>query len=173
VTEIGRTPGGEASGDWALEGEPKVFDVERAPGKWRLSSGRSIELDGLRQWRQGGPLEGAPTAEINEESIRDVVARFGAGEGTYLVPPKQRPLPSPRPRSPSPRTHMILPAIVVVGEFVSLSPVGGVNESGWDQSRLTVIWYQDHWALPIDDDVFEHILEIDWDSSARNVVMPY
>jgi hypothetical protein len=142
-------------------------------GKWSLRSGRAVELDSLRQWRPGGPLDGAPTAEMNDQSVNDVLATFGAGEGSYLVPPKQRPVSQSRPESESWRTPMTLPQVVVVAEFVSTTPTGGINESGWDQSRLTVIWYQDHWALPIDDEVLAHILALDWNSLARNVVMPY
>jgi hypothetical protein len=150
--------------------QPQVSGTERTQGKLHLRDGRPIELDSLRQWRPVGPLDGAPTAEINEESINEVVATFGGGANTYLVPPKQVRLPS---KSSSPYVRQVLPAIAVVGEFMSYSPVGQVNESGWDQSRLTVIWYQDYWALPIDDDVLRQIIEVDWDSLARNVVMPY
>lgn len=146
---------------------------QESKGIWRLHSGRTVELEAIRQWRPAGPLEGVPTYEMNEESVQDVVKIYGTGQSTFLVPPKQTPLRRSRLTPPNRPAQMILPAIAVAAEFESNAPVGNVNVSGWDKSRLSVIWYQDSWALPIDPDVIEHILGVDWDSLASNIVMPY
>jgi len=129
-----------------------------------LSSGRAIQLYALNQWAEyAWILEGLPTRERNEAALARIVeeARQQDGHAPVLIHAVQKPIayegryPFGEPAA--------LPAIGCVGRFRSLSPA---REPGHDYSALTIIWFQDQYAFPIDPDVERAIAGIDWGTFA-------
>jgi hypothetical protein len=59
-----------------------------------------------------------------------------------------------------------LPMVTCVGVFKDVFPA---RDKTKDQSYLKILWYQDDFAPPIDDAVFEQIRFIDWDALAWDV----
>ena len=53
-----------------------------------------------------------------------------------------------------------LPSVMCIGRF---------NSSGQDvltRTSLTIVWFQDTFAMPADSDVLEHIRSLAWDDVA-------
>jgi hypothetical protein len=129
----------------------------------QLAGGHEIELRALRQWQvYEGLLMGLPTAEWNKDLIAHWVKeeRDKTGEEPYLVRPVETPVPYAGPEPYFGGTPSALPSIACVGRFTSSKPVR--EEAPLYYSTLTVIWFQDRFALPIDPRVLEDIRAIDW-----------
>ena len=131
-----------------------------------LSSGRTIHLTSLRQEAvYYGLLEGLPTREMNAESIEELrsQARERTGFEPYLIEPTQKPI---QVSGPYPFGEpAALPAISCVAEFVS---------SGKDpdySSHLTVIWFQEDYAFPIEPQIEASLVALDWDRLAAQSVI--
>lgn len=121
---------------------------------------RSVALEELRQFQTyGGLLEGRPTKALNRERIKDILlrkenSRFGVHP--ILVPPKEIVTHYPGDSgNPFPR----LPAVVCVGLFDSSEPSNN-GEGGW--SGQVAIWFQDTFALPIDESVLQYFHHQSW-----------
>ena len=71
-----------------------------------------------------GPLDGAPTREMNKHLVRDLVERYGAGtNGTVVVDPHIEIIESPW-TGPEAEAPTRLPSVFVRATFVSGSSVG-------------------------------------------------
>ena len=57
---------------------------------------------------------------------------------------------------------MELPSIKCIAEF-------GSNSIGELGSRLTVLWYQPHFAMPIDDQVVAKLKTLNWSELAEAI----
>lgn len=151
-----------------------------------LSSGREIALARLEQWRTyTGMLAGVPNRESNGriiESARAVALQHGLeGTSPYLVPPQPTPIDLVRTsESWLKATGMTaeqsaardrashferLPAVTCVAVFESDKLAKPDSEP---YSSLTVIWFQEDFALPLDAQVLAHIQSLDWETLATD-----
>jgi uncharacterized protein (TIGR02996 family) len=128
----------------------------------RLRSGWVISLLELRQFRVYEGREGIATHVLNEHIISRILeeerGQLYSGE-PYLIPPIPKPIPYYR------RDQVEIPEIGCVGRFHCSQPVKHFNRSG---SRLLVVWFQDEFALPINPQVWEQLLAIDWEQHAAD-----
>jgi hypothetical protein len=152
--------------------------------KISLSSGREITLSHLEQWRAyAGLLAGMPNREMNGRVIEDARSRalqHGLeGAAPVLVPPRLKPVErKPASAEYLMRTGMTaeqsaardqqmhyeqLPAVVCVAVFNS---DGLTKPDAEPMSSLTLIWFQDDFALPVDAGVLAHIQALDWETLA-------
>ena len=106
-------------------------------------------------------LEGIPTREMNKEIIAKALAeerkKTWTGE-PYLIPPRETPIEYPRGEYPF-GEPAALPGTLCVAFFDCLERA---KEANCDASCLSVIWFQDEVAFPIEPAVLEHIQAIDW-----------
>ncbi|HEY7375329.1 MAG TPA: hypothetical protein VIF57_24430 [Polyangia bacterium] len=132
--------------------------------EFTLASGRAIQLFSLKQWDEyAWVLEGLPTRERNDAALARLVAEAQQEDGhdPFLIVPVQKPIayegryPFGEPAA--------LPEIGCIGRFRSLGPA---RDLGADYSALTVIWFQEHYAFPIDAEVERAIVAVDWDRLA-------
>jgi uncharacterized protein (TIGR02996 family) len=139
-----------------------------------LNSGRAINLEWIHQQRtyDDPPLLGIPRATNDERidySMRVAQGYCAEGHQPYLIPPTRRDyLREPgdmtdfKRRWPN-KNWDRLPAIGCLAVFSS-TPVEG---SG-DVSVLTVVWYQDGFAMPILEPAWGYLRKIPWESVALN-----
>jgi hypothetical protein len=131
-------------------------------GRLTLKTSREVCLVSLRQWNvYAGLLEGLPTRKMNDATIERVrrEARERVGHDPFVVEPTQTPIdhagryPFGEPAS--------LPRIACVGDFVS------TGRDPTFETTLTVIWFQDEFAFPLDAEVASALAELDWDALAH------
>lgn len=130
-----------------------------------LSTGRAIRLVGLDQHlTYGGLLAGHPSREMNRRIMDRLIAGHSGPRGRG-VPVLFEPIETPLEKHSDPdwSTAATLPAVTCVGRFMS-----GVLASEPDGfgSMLTVIWFQDEFALPIDPVVTIELGALDWEAHA-------
>jgi len=133
----------------------------------KLLSGRELNLQVLDQQRvYGASLEGLPTREKNQrllESLRERARRLLPQVEPYLVPPRETPIKWPRPEKYPFGDPARLPSVVCIAHFRSSSPA---RDPKLDYSELVVVWLQEEFAFPIDPQVLEHLLALDWERLA-------
>src|SRR3954471_3113148 len=130
----------------------------------RVRNGRDVSVDSIRQWyTYGGLLEGLPTDRMNRRLIDGLLReeRERGGE-PYLVPPPVRPLPQWADRPYPFGIPEALPAVACVARLSS-SPA---RDQTMDGSGLTVIWFQEDFAFPIDPAVLAQLRDLDWGERA-------
>jgi HD domain len=155
----------EPSAEWesSIQG---VRDGRLIDYRLELLSGVHIRLSSLSQSDTPGPLDGAPTREMNERLVRDQVERCGAGTaGTVVVDPQIEVIGSDW-TGPEAEAPTRLPSVFVRATFVSGSSVGPDAADSWEGSILQILWFQDGWALPIDPEIENAIVAVDWSSLA-------
>jgi hypothetical protein len=136
-------------------------------GEFQLPSGRRLYLKNLRQYlTYGGLLEGLPTVEMNQRIIESLIhdnrdKRHGCDP--YLIQPTERPIEIGR-KYPF-GTPSSLPGVVCIGWFDSHKPARSPTS---DMSSLVVIWFQEDFAFPIDQEVLTSLLGIDWEKHAAD-----
>ena len=142
-------------------------------GEIVLTSGREIGLISLNQsFTYHGQLEGAPTARWNQEIIDNAVQverNKQHGRAPYLIPPAQTPIDLPVPLATPFGKPMRLPSILCVASFNSRLPAHNPSDPIMYYSQLSVIWFQEDFAFPIDGAVLEALREIDWEKLAYDV----
>jgi len=136
--------------------------------KIELNSGREIFLDSIYQYHTyGGLLAGYPNKEMNDRHIKNdmesALEQMNA-EVIYLVPPSLLEMEIDERARRHHKDAIRIPYITCYGQFES-SVITGDDRN--DASWLTIIWYQDDFALPIEESVLEHIKTIDWDKVAE------
>ena len=128
--------------------------------KLRLTDGFAVQIDQLDQTLvYAGLLEGVPTVENNEaiiDAMRKAACERDSAE-PLLVQPEMRMIELRRPYP--------------FGEPASIPPVGCVARlrsriDGETVGLLTVIWFQDEYALPIAPAVIEQIGK-EWEERVR------
>jgi hypothetical protein len=140
-----------------------------------LKSGRTITLDAIDQeMTYSGLIEGIPYAALNNDEIDRAMHKarsFGYAEARpYLIPaPRRDYLRKPGDASglrswPGPLE--LLPAVRCIASFKHVIPV---RDRDKHRSVLTVVWFQDDFALPIEQTVLDQLRLIDWDSLAVDV----
>jgi uncharacterized protein (TIGR02996 family) len=142
----------------------------------RLRSGREITLQRLDQvMTYAGLLEGTPNRESNDRHIeyaREEARRRRVAVRPHLIHPPRRdyfrtPGDMQRVRNYSP--HWVpewLPVVQCIGCFQS--SVTARNPE-MHVSLLTVVWFQDEYALPIQEPALSQLLDLDWESLAVDV----
>jgi hypothetical protein len=131
-------------------------------GTIRLRSGREVNVTSLRQGAvYAGLIEGVPTKQMNRHEIEGILAGLRrSGSEPYLIAPQERPITLSRPYPFG--EPAALPGISCVARLRSDSPARG----GGDHSYLTVVWFQDDYAFPIDKTVLDQIVCLDWEKLA-------
>lgn len=139
-----------------------------AKNEYQLDNGRRIRLQALNQSRwtdvlsRSGALCFTPTPStlpvLFEKVVEEAKAR-GAISTPYLIPPAVR--SAERQRSPR---ELKFPLWVCTAEFTS-EPIEGILAAHFP---LTVAWFQEEMALPIDPEVLKQILAIDWNQVAAS-----
>ncbi len=140
-------------------------------GEIVLTSGREIGLISLNQsFTYHGQLEGAPTAHWNQAIIDNAVQverNRQRGRDPYLIPPVQTLIDSPVP-TPFGKP-MRLPGILCVASYISHLPAHNPSDPILYYSQLSVIWFQEDFAFPIEGFVLEALRGIDWEKLAYDV----
>lgn len=132
----------------------------------RLTNGRGIRLRELEQTLvyEGVP-DVLPTRGRNAKLVAALVeAASVAGRPVVLLPPVEVPIAGPGGVGPDEACR--LPRTAVRARFESSEPVS----PGGDYSELTVVWFQDGWAPPLDLAVGAQLRRVDWDAYARDMV---
>ncbi|MGO9107960.1 MAG: hypothetical protein ACLP9L_01895 [Thermoguttaceae bacterium] len=138
-----------------------------------LSCGRRIHLEELCQYQTYcGLLEGLPTKRLNRElvsSAQEHAKKKLWSPGTpFLIQPVETPLEVPeemRFRHEEDWQPAKIPEIACLAEFTSYRPAKNPEEH---LSYLSVVWFQNAFALPIDPSVEEQIRSIDWNAVATD-----
>lgn len=128
---------------------------------------RYAHIEFFVQWRTyRGVLEGVPNRSINESYIRSAqadAARYCDHAPVYLIEPVQQIL---REDAEHPEnTKMSLPEVTCIAKLNSYEPA---KDPDMDGSVLTVVWYQETMAMPIDDAILDHMAQINWSELARD-----
>jgi hypothetical protein len=114
-----------------------------------------------------GLVEGVPTDRLNrrliDSAVRDAKEVFGHAE-PFLFRPEQTPFDIGR-KYPfgEPAT---IPAVRCIAYFECLFPTPKGQDA--DYSCMTMVWFQDEFAMPIDPDVLNKIRAVDWLELATN-----
>jgi hypothetical protein len=151
----------------------RIEDDMSNSGEIVLTSGREIGLISLNQsFTYHGLLEGAPTERMNQEIIDHAVLESRSRQHSrnpYLIPPPQTPITFPGSTHYPFGKPMRLPGILCVARFNSRNPVHDHSDPILYYSQLSVIWFQDDFAFPIDGAVLEALRQIDWEKLAYDV----
>ena len=128
----------------------------------------TIRLCSLQQeLTYAGLLEGLPIKDMDRRTLDWVVSRTAKriGRAPWLVEPTSTPVPWSGDQPYPFGEPAMLPEVVCAAEFQSSQH----EQSGlWGYSRLTVIWFQNEWALPIAPDAIDGIQQIDWTAIAHS-----
>jgi hypothetical protein len=142
-----------------------------------LRSGRTITLEALdQQMTYAGLLAGTPDAESNDRHIefalREAERHCVRGAKPHLLPPPRRgylrepgDMAGVVARSPH-RTPEWLPMVRCIGSF---KDVVKARDPTKDLSLLTVVWFQDEYALPVLEPALSQLLAVDWESLAADI----
>ena len=135
--------------------------------KIELNSGREIFLHEIYQYQTYmGLLCGVPTKRMNQRRMKSSLEEAEnkmKPDKIYLVPPPILEVNVSKNIAENYPEAERIPYITCFAEFGS----SGLKEDDGYASWLTIVWYQDEFALPIDDAVIEHIKTIDWEHEAE------
>lgn len=136
--------------------------------KIALADGTEIHLSRLHQYlTYAGLYDGYPTRRLNKEIMKDAIRMtskviFGHMDKDYLIEPdqtkKEYPYEDPPPYLRD-KAYWVIPAVTCISNFISSSLIENTKGSF---SSLTIVWFQDAFALPIEDKIVEHIKSINW-----------
>jgi hypothetical protein len=142
-----------------------------------LRSGRKITLVALDQkMTYDGLLEGVPDARTNDwylEFVRKEAARRSYRDLTpHLISPVRRDYcrePGDMAQLVADRPYRIpewLPMVCCIGSFKDVNAARDLQK---DLSVLTVVWFQDEFALPILEPALGQLRALDWEVLASDV----
>lgn len=128
---------------------------------------REVTLESLRQHKvYAGLLEGLPTDAQNRRHIAAVMAdakRIADGGAAHLIEPVQTPI-AYEGRYPF-GAPMALPEVAVIAALRSYS---SARDPDADYSTLVVVWFQDHFALPVAPEIEAKLRELSWEALASD-----
>lgn len=139
-----------------------------------LSGGRRITLDRLVQYpTYAGVVEGLPSPSTNdvriETALIDAQALCVDGAKPHLIAPSRRDYfrePGDMASACSERLHPEwLPMVTCAARFLDSAPV---RDRSSDASTLTVVWFQDEFALPIAAPALDGLRALDWHALATD-----
>lgn len=145
--------------DSYVESNPQSADNERI----RLQCGVEIFITSLTQTRTySGMLEGFPNECFNRSLIQRTMEDLRKKHGGYvhLIEPSMTLCPEQGHAGKEP--WLELPAIKCIAQFDSRS----IGDFG---SRLTVLWYQSHFVMPIEPSVLQQLQTLDWPKLAEAI----
>lgn len=139
-----------------------------------LDSGRKIYLTNLHQSRTyANVIEGIPRYSPEDASQRFAILSQ-QHDPLYLL--DQTPVPLPISASYAKDLSLLpnlysLPPITIVARFESSSPAQkpGETPDSLECSALNFLWFQQNFAMPIDDQICSKLKAIDWDHHAKNL----
>ena len=124
-----------------------------------IKTNKDVTIKSIKQWHTyGGLLEGIPTDKLNERIInrtKKEAKEFSGIEEIYLIEPKQKPIdydgkyPFGNPAS--------LPGVTCIAELWHNDVFKNTDKMF---SSLCIIWFQDDYAFPIEEDILNKIKEI-------------
>ena len=136
-----------------------------------IDTGRVISMDNLEQHvTYAGVLEGFPNKDRNDRHIDWLIGRHSRQDEKPYV------LYAPRDiihiedtevrhfngtSCPQPE---LLPYITCIARFYSDEPARDTLDS--EMSFISLIWFQEEWAMPISLDVMEQLKAFDWEGHA-------
>ncbi len=130
-----------------------------------LKDNIEVSIRELHQWgTYNGLLEGLPTDASNKRTIETVIKRaqeMSFLNNYYLIEPEQTPIKINRPYRFG--TPMSLPSTVCIAELWHHQPA---RNEDMHASSLLVIWFQETYCFPIEDDILEKFKTIDWGKHA-------
>jgi len=134
-----------------------------------LHSGRIIRLSSLEQTRTyAGLMAGTPNTERNDRIVaRQLDVALKISGHAHVIPPHRRDYLSKPGDMDVFRDNRWagvpewLPAVQCIAEFLS-----DAFDPADDESRLTLVWFQDDFALPITEPALSLIQELDWEKLA-------
>jgi hypothetical protein len=149
-------------------------------GTFSLPAGHQLRVEELWQWKTyRGLLVGMPTDGINRALVASAVeeGRTRWGGEPFLLPPTARLIEYGDP--PEAEVAPTLPAIVCLARFEYhpsySNALRGRPAEQWPAIMstlrtkvLTVVWFQDDFAFPIEPPIYEQILAIDWERCGEN-----
>lgn len=137
--------------------------------KFELESNHSVFLASLNQCRTYDFfMHGLPTEGMNEGIIERAVEaarKLSVEHEPYLVSPEGRPVKDGSNRPDLFGKAAQIPGIICTARL--LSPKRARDRQA-DHSWLTVVWFQNTFALPIDESVFNRIKAIHWEEVAED-----
>lgn len=130
-----------------------------------LVDGRQIHLDQIFQYHTySGLLEGQPDPELNGKLIARAVeycsSRLFSPTRPFVVPPPRISLGSHNGKS-----EERIPYIACLGHFTSYAPARDPHHDG---SSLSVVWFQEHYAPPIDAVTLDQLKAVNWRDLAED-----
>jgi hypothetical protein len=136
--------------------------------RFTVENDKMVRMSGLYQWpTYAGLLEGLPTDKMNErilnEIAEDAKRHIPYCDAVYVIEAEQKPIeyegkyPFGKPMS--------LPGIVCV---TNLTCSDTVRDKNMDASHLTIVWFQENYAFPIDVEIREKIMQIPWSKVAED-----
>jgi hypothetical protein len=130
--------------------------IAMSNGSIKLRAGGEVRVTSLRQWSvYFGLLEGLPTREMNRHTIESILAEERqSGEQPHLIEPVQTPIELPGGRRYPLGEPARLPGVACVASLVSTHGEG--------YAQVTVVWFQEEYAFPIDKAVMDQIVSLDW-----------
>lgn len=135
-----------------------------------LNSGRSVRLDALQQsLTYGGLIEGIPSARVNDLKVETTLQN--TGENALLIRPVRRnylrtPGDMDDVKAFGGAAAEWLPIVTCVACFSHTRPARDLSK---DCSVLKVVWFQNEFAMPIDEGVLEQLRSVDWEKAAEDV----
>jgi hypothetical protein len=120
---------------------------------------KEVTIRAIKQWQiYSGLLEGMPTTRMNNQILKDVkedAKKFCGFNEVYLIEPIQAPIqydgkyPFGDPAS--------LPPVVCIADLWHYT---AFRDETKDFSSLGLIWFQNDYAFPIDEEVIKKIKQI-------------
>ncbi len=140
-----------------------MVDFDRARRTITLRSGIEIYMESLDQSATyGGQLEGGPSERLNDALIRSVKRRYsGDGRECHVIQPETRLVPERGIEGG--KSWVEMPRYRCIGLFSSKAGSHGYG------SEATLVWFQDHFAFPIDCEVLERIQALNWTRLAHHI----
>jgi hypothetical protein len=154
--------------------ESTDYDAYRLHCCLTLASGREVSVERLHQSQTyRGLLEGVPNSSYCDRNLewtlKDARKLCLEGDAPTLITPARRDfLRVPGDTSKLGFPHAApeyLPQVTCVAQLYSIRPARDRSKDG---SLLTVVWYQDQFAPPIQEPALSSILHLDWDRLASD-----
>ena len=149
------------------------FNPPITQNKIILNSNRSIIIDEFYQEPTYlGLIEGFPMHYSNREILKSlsntVKQKIWVSSMPFIIRPKEEPIKlspeakerySKRPKEFQP---MALPNITCIANFSS----GPIDQQNYSLSYLSIVWFQNDYAMPINTNILKKIKEINWEQRA-------
>ena len=139
----------------------------------KLADGRIVRIGELCQFETyGGLIMGRPNEQINKKRIDAALSYakdkiWSATEPT-LIPPV---ICEPKITEEDITKYVIFdqPQYLPIATCMAQLESSPARDKKMFRSKLTVVWFQDQYAFPIDPHVLECIMQLDWTNIATDI----